>query len=103
MREILRKLLDTHGFDVLSAADGAEAIALFRRYKNEIRAAIIDLRMQFMDAPTTIRVLQGMNPELKIIAVGGPDDNNLPGCTLLQKPFTISSLLGALSSKKPAE
>jgi hypothetical protein len=103
MREILRKLLDTHGFDVLSAADGAEAIALFRRYRNEIHAAIIDLRMQFMDAPTTIRVLQGMNPELKIIAVGGPDDNNLPGCTLLQKPFTISSLLGALSSKKPAE
>ena len=103
MREILRKLLDTHGFDVLSAADGAEAIALFRRYRNEIHAAIIDLRMQFMDAQTTIRVLRGMNPDLKILAVGGPDDTNLPGCILLQKPFTISSLLGALSSNTPTE
>lgn len=102
IREITRTSLEAYGYRVLTASDGIEAIALYAQHKHEIRLVLLDMMMPSMDGPTTIRTLQKINPEVKIIAVSGLVSNNkiteLLGKgsnvkTFLPKPYTSNELL----------
>ena len=55
----------------MTASDGIEAVALYAQYKDEISAVLLDMMMPSMDGATTIRTLQKMNPQVKIIAASG--------------------------------
>jgi PAS domain S-box-containing protein len=100
IREITKTSLETYGYNVLVASDGIEAIALYTQHKQEISAVLIDMMMPSMDGPTTIRVLQKINPLVKIIGVSGLVSNHkmieLVGNnvkTFLPKPYTSNELL----------
>jgi PAS domain S-box-containing protein len=105
IREITKTSLETYGYKVLLASDGIEAIALYTQHKEEISVVLIDMMMPSMDGPTTIRVLQKINPHVKIIGVSGlvSNDkmieilgNNVQ--TFLPKPYTSNELLKNLQS-----
>jgi PAS domain S-box-containing protein len=100
IRETTQLSLETYGYKVLVASDGIEAIALYRQHQKEIRIVLIDMMMPSMDGPTTIRILQKMNPHIKIIGVSGLVSNHkmleLVGNsvkTFLPKPYTSNELL----------
>ncbi len=100
IREVTKNLLETHGYTVLVASDGIEAIALYSQHKEEISAVVIDMMMPSMDGPTTVRVLQKINPQVKIIGVSGLVSNHkmieLIGNsvkTFLPKPYRSNELL----------
>ena len=100
IREVTKTLLETNGYKVLVASDGIEAIALYTQHKEDIRTVLIDMMMPSMDGSTTIRVLQKINPEVKIIGVSGLVSNHkmieLVGSsvkTFLPKPYTSNELL----------
>jgi two-component system, cell cycle sensor histidine kinase and response regulator CckA len=100
IREIIRVTLEANKYRVITAGDGTEAVALFAERKGEIRAAIIDIMMPYMDGPATIRALKKMNPEVKCIAVSGLMDNSKTTevteggrVSFLAKPFTTEQLL----------
>jgi two-component system cell cycle sensor histidine kinase/response regulator CckA len=104
IREITRGTLETFGYEVLTASDGTEAVALYADRKNEIVVVLTDMMMPFMDGPATIRALQKMNPAIKIIAASGlagghkPGEASLEGVKLfLSKPYTAEKLLKALA------
>jgi CheY-like chemotaxis protein len=105
LRDIMRKILEVHGYEAIIAADGAETVAIYRRLLKEVSAVIIDLDMPYMDGSATIKVLQQTNPALPIIATGdGMKDINVD--SILPKPFTTRTLLRALkkalNSRTPA-
>jgi two-component system, cell cycle sensor histidine kinase and response regulator CckA len=100
IREIIRVTLEANKYRVITAGDGTEAVALFAERKGEIRAAIIDIMMPYMDGPATIRALKKMDPEIKCIAVSGLMDNSKTTevteggrVSFLAKPFTTEQLL----------
>ncbi|HEY9665752.1 MAG TPA: PAS domain S-box protein [Coleofasciculaceae cyanobacterium] len=102
IREITQTSLEAYGYRVITASDGIEAIALYAQYKDEISLVLVDMMMPSMDGLTTIRTLQKINPEVKIIAVSGLVSNNkiteLLGKgsnvkTFLPKPYTSNELL----------
>ncbi len=100
IREIARQTLENFGYQVLTANDGAEAIALYAEQKNEIEAVLTDMMMPFMDGPATIRALHRLNPGVKIIATSGLDANGnmveSAGAGVrayLSKPYTAEKLL----------
>ncbi|HEY9600935.1 MAG TPA: PAS domain S-box protein [Allocoleopsis sp.] len=100
IREITKNSLEAHGYNVLVASDGIEAIALYTQHKNDISVVLVDMMMPSMDGPTAIRVLQKINPQVKIIAVSGLVSNHkmleLVGNsvkTFLPKPYTSNELL----------
>jgi CheY-like chemotaxis protein len=104
IREITRGTLETFGYNVVTAADGTEALAIYADRKNEIAVVLTDMVMPFMDGPATIRALQRMNPEVKIIAASGLAASHKPGEGLLEgvqiflnKPYTAEKLLTALA------
>lgn len=104
IREIAKETLRTFGYQVLTANDGTEALALFAQHKDEIRCVITDMMMPFLDGPATIRALRKLAPHLKIIATSGLKANGktaeaaqLGVATFLQKPYTAEALLKALA------
>lgn len=103
IREVSQTLLEAHGYRVLTAKDGVEAIGLYAQYQSEISLALIDMMMPSMDGPMTIRTLQAVNPQLNIIVISGlaPKNKLAEAASMgvkafLSKPFTANELLNTL-------
>jgi CheY-like chemotaxis protein len=102
IRELTKETLESHGYRVLTAADGAEAVAVFAREHGSVDAVVTDMSMPLMDGPSAIRALRKMDPKLKLITMSGL----VPGVAEsaqaedvdahLLKPFTADALLTTL-------
>jgi CheY-like chemotaxis protein len=104
IREITKGTLETFGYKVLTASDGTEAVALYAAHKQDVRVVLTDMMMPFMDGPATIRALQKLDPQVKIIAASGLAANEKAAeaasagvKTFLPKPYTAEKLLTALA------
>ncbi len=97
--EITRNVLETNGYTVLVANDGAEAMALYTQNQDKIKLVLMDMAMPIMDGYAAIRALRRINPMLKIIAASGLSENgklaNVHGFvnTFIAKPYTAERLL----------
>jgi PAS domain S-box-containing protein len=104
IREIIRETLTSFGYNVLTANDGTEALAVFAQHRNEIKVVLTDMMMPFMDGPATIKALRKLSPGLKIIATSGLKANGktsevaqLGIKSFLSKPYTAETLLKTLA------
>jgi PAS domain S-box-containing protein len=100
---ITSQTLQAFGYRVLTAADGAEALAIYAEQKNGIAAVLTDMMMPVMDGMAVIRVLMRINPAVKIIAASGLNANGdvtaVSGGAVkhfLTKPYTARTLLTAI-------
>ncbi len=100
IREIASLTLETHGYRVLTANDGAEAIAVYAQNNDKIKVVLMDMMMPVMEGAASIRELRKINPEVRIIAVSGlTERNKLARVAIthihafLPKPFTSERLL----------
>jgi CheY-like chemotaxis protein len=98
--QISKEILEARSYRVLTAADGAEATALFASAeKGSIDLVITDMNMPLMDGSSTIRALRRLAPSLKIIVSSGLLTNvNSAGVAgldiqgYLTKPYTAEQL-----------
>ncbi len=102
--EITKTSLEDHNYTTLTASNGIEAISLYAEYKNTISIVLMDMIMPSMDGLTTIRILQQMNPQVKIIGISGMTANSQlaevadAGINVfLRKPYTFHELLHAIN------
>ncbi len=101
-REMARETLEAHGYGVLIASDGAEAVSLYSSHKGEIKAVLVDMMMPVMDGPACIWVLRKINPDVRLIAVSGSAEDdmlaNIAGVVhaFLMKPYTVEELLSTV-------
>ncbi len=66
-----RMLLEDHGYRVLLATDGREALARFLENQDSIRLVLTDLMMPVMGGVALARSLKGLRPDLPVIATTG--------------------------------
>ncbi|HLP09808.1 MAG TPA: PAS domain S-box protein [Opitutaceae bacterium] len=103
VRRITRSILERHGYRVIVAADGAEALARFQQHRPAIRLVLTDLLMPFMDGATLIRAIHEVDSGARILAVSGhasPEDPLLVGTDVvgfLQKPYLRPALLSSVA------
>ena len=71
IRNMSAAMLTRHGYRVLTASDGAEAVALFAPRAKEIKLVVTDLSMPNLDGDALAGVVRRLNPAVKIIAVSG--------------------------------
>jgi PAS domain S-box-containing protein len=102
---ITSQTLEAFGYRVLTATDGAEAVAVYAEQLNQIALVITDMMMPIMDGSATIRALARINPAVKIIAASGLNVSGglskPPGQVtkhFLLKPYTASALLKVVRS-----
>jgi CheY-like chemotaxis protein len=99
IREVARETLEAHGYRVLTAADGAAALACFDAHRDEIAVVVTDLMMPTLDGAATARALKQRAPELPIIGLSGFGDPVVASdgfSVFLPKPVTTARLLQAL-------
>lgn len=114
VRQVLKKTLHFHGYNVLAACDGREALDKFKSAKAKIRLVITDVEMPIMDGLSMLLMMRRHNPELKaIICTGGQFQSNsfhlntfkdrFQDCQLLQKPFPVRQMLQLVKDQLAAE
>ncbi len=100
---ITRHTLESFGYRVITAGDGAEAMGLYALQQKEIALVLTDLMMPVMDGAALIAALRRVNPAVKVVAVSGI---NTAGSEIragmagaehfLAKPYTADRLLTLL-------
>jgi two-component system cell cycle sensor histidine kinase/response regulator CckA len=102
VRDIARLTLESHGYRVLEARDGAEGVAVYAQHRKDIRVVISDMDMPIMNGAAMMRSLETIDPEVRIICASGllpsnrPDpkkDKPNPLRRSLPKPYTAGELL----------
>ncbi len=99
IRDVTLSTLQMSGYKVLTANDGAEAVALYVENMDKIKVILMDMMMPVMDGQVSIRAIRGINPEVKIIAVSGlAEKDKLKSIAdytnaFLPKPYTAKRLL----------
>ncbi|MBI4429407.1 MAG: PAS domain S-box protein [Ignavibacteriales bacterium] len=101
--EITKATLLKHGYRVVAAMEGTEAVGLFAKNRNEIRAVITDMSMPVMDGIATIRALRRIDPQVRVIVASGRAEHkketesaSLRVEAFLEKPYTADKLLRSL-------
>src|ERR1019366_2544616 len=101
--EIAGIILRGNGYRTLIAADGQEALALFRERNGEIKLVVSDFMMPRMDGPATIREMRRIQPNIQTIIITGLGEDcriaeaKAAGTnTVICKPFTAEQLLSAI-------
>ena len=71
VREMAGKVLEHHGYTVLLAEGGLQAIDIVRRYPGDIAAVILDLSMPGMGGVEVLHELRRIRPTLKVLVSSG--------------------------------
>jgi PAS domain S-box-containing protein len=105
VRKVAKSSLESHGYEVVLATNGKEAVDLLSSNPEAIALIILDLAMPTMGGEEAIRHLRAINPTLPVILSSGYSESEVmrrfAGHTLsgfLQKPYSSSRLRAAVDS-----
>jgi PAS domain S-box-containing protein len=100
---ITRQTLEAFGYQMITAQNGAEAVACYAQRPEEIAVILTDLSMPVMDGRATIYALLTIDPKAKIIAMSGLDESKTAIMAahagikhFISKPYTAGTLLKTL-------
>lgn len=99
IRELEMHVLSDFGYTVLAAADGQEAVDLFRQHRDEIDLVLLDVIMPRKRGSEAYSEIRAMSPQTKVIFISGYTSDLIrerglleEGVTLLLKPVSPPAL-----------
>jgi CheY-like chemotaxis protein len=99
VRDLAREVLEARGYRVLAAANGAEALAVFRAATEPFDLIVTDVIMPQMGGKELAERLAAERPGLKVLFMSGYTDEAIAQhgvldrqTALLEKPFTPDTL-----------
>jgi two-component system, cell cycle sensor histidine kinase and response regulator CckA len=96
VRRVARRALEVHGFRVLEAANGAEALVIAAQHP--VRILVTDVMMPDLLGPAVAAAVHEILPGLPVLYMSGHADEVVreglldPSVPFLAKPFTPSQL-----------
>jgi general secretion pathway protein E len=106
MCETLADILETKGFEVVTAHDGSAALQLLR--KSRYQFVLIDIMMPGMNGVETLREIKGIDPQISAVIMTG--HSQLEGFVsealwagvdgVLYKPFDIEAVLELVERRR---
>jgi len=104
LRSMTRQTLEAYGYIVLTATNGAEALAIYSRHKDGIAAVLTDVMMPVMDGAALTLALKRLNPFVRVIAASGLSNGeqetrviSVGAKRFLPKPYNAETLLNTLA------
>ena len=92
--------LEDLGYEPIACSGGSEALALFDSMEFDL--VISDVIMPEMTGPEMVREIKARRPDIAVLFVTGyvgeGEGEDLIGYDLLRKPFTVSTLAGAVAT-----
>jgi PAS domain S-box-containing protein len=99
VRSSARRLLERHGYRVVEARHGADALRIAEAGTPKIDLVITDLVMPEMGGRELVERLRARNPGLKVLYMSGYSERAVsvdgmlpPGTGFVEKPFTVEQL-----------
>jgi two-component system cell cycle sensor histidine kinase/response regulator CckA len=93
------RMLDKLGFEVLTARNGNEAVAVYREHRDKIDLVLLDMVMPKVGGGEAFDRLRGIDPDVKVILCSGYSIDGQArailnrGCNaFIQKPFNLQTL-----------
>ncbi len=104
--QVAKRLLERFGFDVLTASDGYQALAILDQQKESIRLVLLDIAMPRMDGLEMLGALNERGIEVPVILSSGRDEyldlestglgSHIAG--YIKKPYRVDELRKKLQS-----
>ncbi|MGC2234569.1 MAG: PAS domain S-box protein [Pyrinomonadaceae bacterium] len=101
VRNLSRQILETCGYTVIEASNGAEALAFCEQPDSEIDLVVTDVVMPKMSGRQLAERLAVLRPGIKVLYMSGYTDDAIvrqgiieTGSNFIQKPFTFNALAG---------
>jgi len=95
--------LERHGYTVLEARHGADALRIVEEYAPHIDLVLTDLVMPEMGGRELVERLRARHPRLKVLYMSGYSDKAItpdgilpPGTGFVEKPFSVDQLMQRL-------
>ena len=108
IRDLLRILLESKGYEVVEAENGDAGLRIFRSMPVDL--VMTDILMPEKEGLSTIMDLKKTNAQLKVIAMSGGAlksgqyltfARKLGADKILEKPFTLDSVIQAVEELLP--
>jgi len=104
LREVSRRILAGAGYAIIVASNGREALAAAEAHADRVDLLLTDVVMPEMQGRTLAQEIERLQPATPVIFMSGFAESvldlkgGLPeGTSLIEKPFSSPSLLGAVS------
>jgi two-component system cell cycle sensor histidine kinase/response regulator CckA len=108
---LMQKFLGNQGFTVLAARDGAEAVEMYLRHKDEIALVILDLGLPKVNGWEAYKLMKEVEPTVKAIFATGFMSPEIEAemkkeemTTVITKPYELRQALAQICTvlQKPA-
>ena len=103
VRRLSRQILERHGYRVIEAPNGLDAVEVAERYNGPIDGLVTDVVMPDMGGRELVDRLLVQRPDLKVLFMSGYTDDDIirrgllnPSMAFLQKPFAAKALVAAV-------
>jgi signal transduction histidine kinase/CheY-like chemotaxis protein len=96
---LARDVLEMHGYTVLTARNGEEALRVFREHRSDVALVLLDLTMPVMGGVECFRRMKDLDPRVRVVISSGFSSESTAAEVLregaleyLQKPYDIEDL-----------
>jgi PAS domain S-box-containing protein len=101
VRTLVLRVLGAQGYELLAAANGAEAIALADEHPRDIHLLLSDVVMPGKSGPEVAAEVTARRPTTRVLLMSGYPRNAMDGLgdrvSFIAKPFSARALLAAVS------
>jgi len=93
IRNFAQQILEIHGYSVVTAVDGQEAVEIYMRQRNRFDLVILDLTMPRLSGSEVLTRIRNFNPHAKVILSSGyPSGETYRASAFLPKPYRADTL-----------
>jgi two-component system cell cycle sensor histidine kinase/response regulator CckA len=99
VRAVANEILSSHGYTTILAADGQEALRLFRQNPTGIDLVILDVAMPGLSGTEAFTQISAIRPDLPVVFTSGHTSESASlsskiaaGAVFLQKPYALKAL-----------
>jgi len=105
VRTLISLILTNHGYTVLEARQGEDALVMSEMHDGPIHLLLTDVIMSGMSGRQLAQTLEPLRPDIRVIYMSGYTDITVlcygiqaDEVTFLQKPFSSETLLGSIDN-----
>ena len=103
LRSVGKSMLESVGFDVLTAGDGREAVRVYRENVERIACVLLDLTMPHMDGAEALQELRRVKDDVRVVLASGYTEEDVQNrfagqdiAAFIHKPYETADLVAKI-------